>query len=238
MSLYNLRAVLYKQFADISRNKMLIFMMLMYPLLLFLFYLLLKDNKKQVLDFIYPTFVTMHIIMSPIICFSSVLSEEKEKGTLRMLLLSGVNAMEYFSGVFLCLLLLLMLSTVPYYFILSLTVTSSMQLLLVSFIGITCSSLLGSTIGIIAKSQIAVGTISSPVSMIIGLLPMMSNFSSSLKKVSEYLYSQKIYDYVYGFGVSTVDIGLRDFIIFGVNFVIFALLFIVAYCKKDLVLGQ
>ncbi len=238
MNLHNLRAVLYKQFADMSRNKMLIFMMLMYPILLLFFYVLLKNNNKQVLDFIFPTFVTMHIIMSPIICFSSVLSEEKEKGTLRVLLLSGVNAIEYFLGVFLCLLFFLLISTVPYYFLLNLEFKEGLQLFSISFIGISCSSILGSIIGVVAKSQIVVGTISSPVSMVIGLLPMMSNFSSKLKKVSVFLYSQRIYDFIYSFRVSSVDISLKDIIIFGCNFVIFALLFVIVYRKKGLALEK
>lgn len=238
MSFHNLKAVLYKQFADMSRNKMLIFMMLMYPILLFLFYILLKNNNNQVLDFIFPTFVTMHIIMSPIICFSSVISEEKEKGTLRLLLLSGVNAIEYFLGVFLCLLFFLLISTVPYYFLLNLEYKAGLQLFLISFIGVSCSSLLGSIIGVVAKSQIVVGTISSSVSMIIGLLPMMSNFSSELKKVSDYLYSQRIYDFIYSFRVNTVDITLKDLTIFGCNFVAFALLFAIVYRKKGLALEK
>lgn len=238
MSFHNLKAVLYKQFSDMSRNKMLIFMMLMYPILLLIFYLVLKSNNKQVLDFIFPTFVTMHIIMSPIICFSSVISEEKEKGTLRVLLLSGVNAIEYFLGVFLCLLFFLMVSTVPYYFLLNLALKEGLQLLLISFIGVSCSSMLGSIIGVVAKSQIVVGTISSPVSMIIGLLPMMSNFSSDLKKASDYLYSQRIYDFIYSFRVDTVNITSKDFIIFGCNFVAFALLFMIVYRKKGLELEK
>lgn len=238
MSLHNLRAVLYKQFGDMSRNKMLIFMMLMYPILLLVFYFLLKNNNNQVLDFIFPTFVTMHIIMSPIICFSSVLSEEKEKGTLRVLLLSGVNAIEYFLGVFLCLLFFLMLSTVPYYFLLNLQLKEGLQLFLISLVGVSCSSLLGSIIGIVAKSQIVVGTISSPVSMVIGLLPMMSNFSSDLKKASDYLYSQRIYDFIYSFRMNTVNITVKDFIIFGGNFIIFALLFVIVYRKKGLALEK
>lgn len=238
MSFRNLKAVLYKQFADMSRNKMLIFMMLMYPILLFLFYILLKNNNKQILDFMFPTFVTMHIIMSPIICFSSVISEEKEKGTLRVLLLSGVNAIEYFLGVFLCLLFFLMISTSPYYFLLNLEHKECFQLFLISFIGVSCSSLLGSIIGIVAKNQIVVGTISSPVSMIIGLLPMMSNFSSDLKRVSDYLYSQRIYDFVYSFRVNTVDLTIKDLVIFGCNFVVFALLFVIVYRKKSLALEK
>lgn len=238
MSIHNLKAVLYKQFADMSRNKMLIFMMLMYPILLLLFYALLKNNNKQVLDFIFPTFVTMHIIMSPIICFSSVLSEEKEKGTLRVLLLSGVNAVEYFLGVFLCLLFFLLISTVPYHFLLDLEFKESLQLFFISFVGVSCSSILGSIIGVVAKSQIVVGTISSPVSMVIGLLPMMSNFSSDLKKVSDYLYSQRIYDFIYSFRVNTADISLKDIIIFICNFVVFASLFIIVYRKKSLALEK
>lgn len=76
----------------------------------------------------------------------------------------------------------LLISTVPYYFLLNLEYKAGLQLFLISFIGVSCSSLLGSIIGVVAKSQIVVGTISSSVSMIIGLLPMMSNFSSELKK--------------------------------------------------------
>lgn len=87
---------------------------------------------------------------------------------------------------------IVMVSTVPYYFLLNLALKEGLQLLLISFIGVSCSSMLGSIIGVVAKSQIVVGTISSPVSMIIGLLPMMSNFSSDLKKLQT-IYTLKEY---------------------------------------------
>ena len=228
------KAVVYKQTLDILKNKMIVFMMFLYPFMTLTFKLLLI-NQAEIFSFVFPVFVTMHIIMAPMLCFSSVISEEKENNTLKMLFLSDVRSIEYLFGIGLCLIFFLITSTIPYYFILDLTFNQAIILLFMSLFGFICSALLGSIIGIFAKNQTSVGTIDSPISMFIGLLPMMGNFNETIKKVSNILYSQRIYNIAYNYNNMTFDIAYREEIfIFFCNAAVLIVIFSMIYSERGL----
>lgn len=92
--------------------------------------------------------------------------------------------------------------------------------------------LLGSVIGIMSKNQMSVGTISSPLSMFIGLLPMASIFNDSVDKASKILYSKRIYDVVYSFmGEMKTDIGI-DTGVCAANMAVLILVFCFVYTKS------
>ena len=90
MNRHHIKAVMYKQFCDTLKNKLLLLLIFMYPVLAYIFYFLLKDTQEAV-NIVIPIFITMHIIMAPIVCMSSIISEEKEKNTIKVLLFSGIR---------------------------------------------------------------------------------------------------------------------------------------------------
>ena len=98
MNRHHIKAVMYKQFCDTLKNKLLLLLIFMYPVLAYIFYFLLKDTQEAV-NIVIPIFITMHIIMAPIVCMSSIISEEKEKNTIKVLLFSGIRSYEYLLGV-------------------------------------------------------------------------------------------------------------------------------------------
>lgn len=189
---------MYKQVFDILKNKMIILFVFMYPVLAIIFNYLLKDTPEAV-NMVIPIFITMHVIMSPIICMSSIISEEKEKNTLKGLFFASINGREYIIGISSVLMIMLIISMIPYYFILDFTMGQILRFIYFSIIGFACSILLGGVIGVSAKNQMCVGTISSPISMLIGLLPMAAIFNDTIDKCSRILYSKRIYDVVYRF---------------------------------------
>ena len=117
MNRHHIKAVMYKQFCDTLKNKLLLLLIFMYPVLAYIFYFLLKDTQEAV-NIVIPIFITMHIIMAPIVCMSSIISEEKEKNTIKVLLFSGIRSYEYLLGVAGVLMGILIVSVIPYLFIL------------------------------------------------------------------------------------------------------------------------
>ena len=116
MNRHHIKAVMYKQFCDTLKNKLLLLLIFMYPVLAYIFYFLLKDTQEAV-NIVIPIFITMHIIMAPIVCMSSIISEEKEKNTIKVLLFSGIRSYEYLLGVAGVLMGILIVSVIPYLFI-------------------------------------------------------------------------------------------------------------------------
>ena len=115
MNRHHIKAVMYKQFCDTLKNKLLLLLIFMYPVLAYIFYFLLKDTQEAV-NIVIPIFITMHIIMAPIVCMSSIISEEKEKNTIKVLLFSGIRSYEYLLGVAGVLMGILIVSVIPYSF--------------------------------------------------------------------------------------------------------------------------
>lgn len=224
----HIKSVMYKQLHDTIKNKLVILLIFMYPVLAYIFYFLLKDTL-QAINMVIPIFVTMHIIMAPIVCISSIISEEKEKNTLKGLFFSGVKSYEYLLGISSVLLLILIVSLIPYLFILQFKVGQILCFFYFAVIGFLCSLLLGSVIGIISKNQMCVGTISSPLSMFIGLLPMTSMFNTHIDKISKVLYSKRIYDVIYSFmDNKEIDI-IIDTSVCMINMFILIIIFSFAY---------
>lgn len=224
----HIKSVMYKQLHDTIKNKLVILLIFMYPVLAYIFYFLLKDTP-QAINMVIPIFVTMHIIMAPIVCISSIISEEKEKNTLKGLFFSGVKSYEYLLGISSVLLLILIVSLIPYLFILQFKVGQILCFFNFAVIGFLCSLLLGSVIGIISKNQMCVGTISSPLSMFIGLLPMTSMFNTHIDKISKVLYSKRIYDVIYSFmDNKEIDI-IIDTSVCMINMFILIIIFSFAY---------
>lgn len=208
-------------------------MTFLYPVLTYTFYFLMHDTKEA-LDMMIPIFITMHIIMTPIMCMSSIISEEKEKNTLKYLFFSNVRGGEYLFGVGIVILFILTLSVIPFLFILDLTVKEAVVFFLFSIIGLITSQFLGSVIGIVAKNQMSVGTISSPLSMVIGLLPMLAVFNSTINKCGKVIYSKQIYDVVYNF-LQSKKVDFNNGIIICIsNMIIFILIFCIVYRKTGI----
>ena len=184
------------------------------------------------MNIVIPIFITMHIIMAPIVCMSSIISEEKEKNTIKVLLFSGIRSYEYLLGVAGVLMGILIVSVIPYLFILKFDTEQTLLFFYFIILGFVCSMLLGSVIGIMSKNQMSVGTISSPLSMFIGLLPMASIFNDSVDKASKILYSKRIYDVVYSFmGEMKTDIGI-DTGVCAANMAVLILVFCFVYTKS------
>ena len=231
MKLNHISAIIYKQFIDTLRNKTIILMMFLYPIITFAF-VFLSNSSSEIVSSVSPMLITMHIIMSPIVCFSGVMSEEREKNTLRMLFVSNINGGEYLIGISSCLLSFLIASTLPYYFLFSFRSKQATLFFCASIFGISCSSIIGAIIGILSKNQSTVGTIASPVSMVLGLLPIMANFNKLVNKVSSILYSQKIYSIIFSLDNASYSYLDRDVFIFTLNIIVLALAFVIIYSMK------
>ena len=200
----------------------------MFPILALVF----KEIVSEVeLDFILPSFITMNTVMVPIIFMSSIVSEEKEKKTLRMLIMSNVKAWEYLIGVGFCVFLLALISNCVFLFIIPFNAREIVTFIVSSIIGIILSLLIGSILAILSKNQMSVGPITAPVSMIIGLLPMFSAMNSELEKIAKGIYSYYVRQM---FVTRELENSVNSWLILLINFLVLSLVFAIFYRIKGL----
>ena len=146
--------------------------------------------------------LVMNLGMCGIYCPSLLLAEEKEKNTLRVLMTSSVNSLEFFAG-----------SVLPVFFI---TVLIHFLLIpisgfamdggqlglfaLVSVIASLTSCIIGMILGIFAKNQVSAGTITTPVLLLLVMVPIFGDVVEALSGLSEYVFTGIVMDMIMTMG--------------------------------------
>lgn len=96
--LRHILSVLWKQGKDTLQNKEILIQFVMFPVIT-----IIMENAIEIPGmpehYFAMLFGAMYLGMAPLLCTSAILAEEKEKNTLRVLLMSNVRPGEYLAGV-------------------------------------------------------------------------------------------------------------------------------------------
>jgi ABC-2 type transport system permease protein len=231
MSWNKIYAIFNKQLKDTLKNRSVLIQFLMFPIMAII---MQNSVKMQGMpeNYFVTLFASMYIAMAPITSMAAIISEEKEKNTLRVLLMSNVKPMEYLIGVggYVCLICMMgsfVFAAVGHYHGVAL-----FQFLGVMLIGIMISILIGSAIGTWSKNEMMATSLAVPIMMIFSFLPMLATFNGAIKKVSIFAYSQQIYSLISEVG--KLQISTECILVVCVNFLIILALFITAYRRSGL----
>ena len=231
MSWNKIYAIFNKQLKDTLKNKSVLIQFVMFPIMAIIMQTSVKMEGLAENYFV-TLFASMYIAMAPIISMSAIISEEKEKNTLRVLLMSNVKPMEYLIGVggyvfLICMVGSLVFAKVGHY-----QGAELLQFLAIMAIGIIISVLIGAAIGTWSKNEMMATSITVPVMMIFSFLPMLATFNAAIKKVGVFAYSQQIYSLMNEVG--KIHISTECILVMITNFVIILVLFVTAYRRSGL----
>lgn len=135
-------------------------------------------------------FSIMYIGMAPLTSVAAIISEEKEKNTLRVLMMSNVKPWQYLTGVGLYVWLICMVGAG--------VMATRLDLKAIAFymcimdIGFAISIIAGACIGIYSKNQMSATSLVIPVMMILAFLPMLAMFNDKIAKVAKIFYTQQL----------------------------------------------
>lgn len=223
-------AVFYKQVVDSLRNKSALMMFLMFPLVALIFKNAMTETP---LASALPMFMTMHVLIVPIIYTSSVVAEEKEAGTLRMLTMSGVGPLSYLCGVAGTIGVASILSSLLFLpCIDGLNAGMVERFLMTNAACVACSLLIGLAIALVAKRQVNAAPISAPVSMALGMLPMLSSLNDRLEAFARWTYTQPAYEQFSDLASTTMT--SREAMVVAVNAMALVVLFLVLFRMRRL----
>lgn len=150
-----------------------------------------SSSPEELNSYILGMGLVMNIGMMGIYCPCLLLAEEKEKKTLRVLMTSSVNGLEFFLGS----ILPVFIATVILNFVLmpiSGFIISGSNLItftIVSVIASLISCIIGMILGIFAKNQVSAGTIMTPILMIFIFIPIFSELISVLANISKLMFT-------------------------------------------------
>lgn len=227
----NITAVFLKQIKETFRNKTILIQFLMFPVMVIIMENAIKlENMPE--HFFVKLFAVMFVGMAPLTCMSAIISEEKEKNTLRALMMSNVKPLEYLIGVGAYVFIMCIIGAVVFAVCGGYEGKDLLVFMAVMGTGILLSSLTGAVIGVFSKNQMSATSLTIPVMMIFSFLPMLSMFNENIEKVARITYSQQMSILINGIGNSAIK--PESIIIIAVNFVVASILFTLAFRKKGL----
>lgn len=224
----NIVAIFKKQLKDTLRNKTVLIQFVLFPVMT-----LIMNNTIKIQDmpenFFVNLFATMYIGMAPLTSIASIISEEKEKNTLRVLVMSNVKPYEYLLGIgcyvwFVCMLGSIVICIAGGY-----GLETSIAFMGIMAIGILTSVLIGAIIGIGSKTQMMATSITVPVMMIFSFAPMLALFNSTIEKVARIIYSEQISRMLNQ--INSVQLNAENIGVIVVNMFIAAGMFVVIFRK-------
>ncbi len=221
-------AILWKQIKDTLKNKAILIQFVMFPVMTIVMENAIKiDNMPE--HFFANLFAVMYIGMAPLTSMSAILSEEKEKNTLRVLYMSNVKAVEYFIGNALYIWSICMLGSLVIGIAGGYRGEILAKFMLIMAVGHLISTMLGAAIGAFSKNQMMATGISMPVMMVFSFLPMLSMFNETIEKIAKIFYSQQL-NLMIG-SIGDLKIGTECIVIMGVNMILIGSIFALSYRK-------
>lgn len=188
----HIRAILWKQLKDTLKNKEILIQFLMFPALTVVMENTIELNGMPE-HFFANLFAVMYLGMAPITSMAAIISEEKEKNTLRVLQLFNVKSLEYLLGNALYIWCMCMIGSVVIGIAGDYRGELLARFLIIMAVGHLISILVGATIGVISRNQMAATSLTVPVMMILSFLPMLSMFNETIQKISKVIYSEQLY---------------------------------------------
>lgn len=225
----NTIAILKKQLKDTLKNKTIFIQFIMLPI----FTLIMSNSIKiegMPKNFFVNLFAAMYIVMAPLTSMAAIISEENEKNTLRVLMMSNVKPYEYLLGVGIYVWSICMAGAAVICAAGTFTAQGRLAFLLILAAGILISLLIGAAIGTFCATQMMATSITLPVMMAFAFLPMLSLFNEAIAKIAKFSYSGQISLMLAQ--INILDIGAETVCILAANTVLSVILFTAAYKKR------
>lgn len=179
--------------------------------------------------------VLMNICMTSIYLVAANLAEEKEKHTLRTLMTSSVNGMEFFLGSLLPVVLMTVIINVACVFIAGFSMQSVEEwcvYLLMTTIASIIGAVIGMIFGIFAKNQMSAGTMTTPALLIFMMIPMFRELNETVKMISDFLFTGAIMNVIQKISVHGDFLDIKSVMILVVEIVLSIVIFLILYKKN------
>ncbi len=221
-----------KQLKDTGKNMALWIQFVMFPVMA-----AIMENSIRVEGmpehFFVGMFTVMHVGMAPLTVSAAIISEEKEKNTLRMLRFANVKPLEYLCGTGGFVFTACMAGGVAFGFLGGYMGEKLLLFCLIMAAGILASMLFGAAIGVWSRTQIAATAVVTPMMMVFAFLPMLAMFNQTIEKIADIAYSQHIQLLLNSLNAGT-PAEAKNVIVIAANVMIAAVLFGIAYRRRGL----
>ncbi|WP_434282334.1 ABC transporter permease [Clostridium botulinum] len=189
-SIRRINALFKKEIKDLAKN-MNVSVMCLLPIMFSIIYskLLRSNSTNDVMNTINILIlcVGMNIGLISSTVISMLIAEEKEKNTLRTLILSAVSPWEFLAGKVLITFLVSEVINIAIFFSIGCDIQYLGKYILITTLVLFSMIEIGAIIGIISPNQMATGVFSMPVVMIFFVIPMFAEVNKTIETIAKFL---------------------------------------------------
>ena len=252
ITMKHVKAVFKKQVKDIMKNMGVIVQFVIFPVVAYIMTVLVARSDfftaEEVIegaaafgvnDTMFVTmFSAIFVGMALIPVAAGIIAEDKERKSLRFLVMAGVKPSSYLLGIGGVIFALSLLPSLAFGLMARFQGAELWLFMAAMMSGVIASSLLGLSIGIFSNNQQAATGLALPAALILGFGPMIGIFNESVKKFFSIFYTQQLDTLINIFtsanGYQEETNLLSAFGIIWANIAVLIAVFIIAYTKKGL----
>lgn len=224
-----IRALFKKDMKDALKNGNVLLLAALPLLFTALYRFMSIDGMQMDGDFVMTLGLLMTLTMLPVATISMMIAEEKEKNTLRTLMLSNVSAAEFLISKALTIYLVMLVVDLAIFFLTGQPIGTLPRFVLVTSLTSISMILLGALIGIISRNQMSTGMYSAPVMLVLLLPAVFATISEGFRTVAQFIPSYAMMELI-----SNSSAGmLRPLLVIIGWTVAMAALFAVVYRRKQ-----
>lgn len=186
LRMHTLAVLIKKDFRLMFTNKNMLIMILLPIGFAVLYQTIFGDVKEAGMpsNFVLTLCELLNLSAIPLTGLAMMVAEEKEKNTLRVLMLSDVSALEYIFSKIISVLVLMELITIVIFFITATQLSYLPMFLLVTTVTSISMLLFGSVVGLLSKDQMSTSTLSTPLMILFLIPPMFQNMNEVIDKIA------------------------------------------------------
>lgn len=220
-----------KQVRDTLKNKEILIQFVLLPVIA-----VIMENvvtlEGMPENYFIKLFSVMFAGMAPLVATAAIIAEEKEKGTLRVLLMSDVKPLSYLLGTGSYVWLLCMAGSAVMAAAADFGGEELLVYLCVMGAGLAVSVTAGAAMGMFARSQMMATSIVMPVMLVLAFLPMLSVFQDTIRKFAGIFYTRQMQVFLEDMRFDGSDFG--GVAVVACNLAAVCGLFIIAYKRNGL----
>ncbi|MCL1853125.1 MAG: ABC transporter permease [Peptococcaceae bacterium] len=227
----SVKAIFIKQLLDIIKNRMVLIQFVIFPVVALVFTELVAKPSEEMADSMFVTmFACIYAGMTVLATTAGIIAEDRERRSLRFLIMAGVKPYQYLLGIGGVMLTASLIVTVVFGLMGGFGGADLLKFVAALMLGAVASVLLGATIGILSKNQQAAGAMAMPLGMILGFTPMLAMFNDTVKKVFGIFYTMQVDMLVNDFAAGF----LKPALVILANVTVLLVMFVAVYTKKGL----
>ena len=186
LRMHTLAVLIKKDFRLMFTNKNMLIMILLPIGFAVLYQTIFGDVKEAGMpsNFVLTLCELLNLSAIPLTGLAMMVAEEKEKNTLRVLMLSDVSALEYIFSKIISVLVLMELITIVIFFITATQLSYLPMFLLVTTVTSISMLLFGSVVGLLSKDQMSTSTLSTPLMILFLIPPRFQNMNEVIDKIA------------------------------------------------------